>query len=109
MASAAEVLGGLKTRRSQFTQQQIALPVVVVVTGLLVLGPLLVLLKASLTPGAALPFDSWASTLENYAAAYSAPDTYRLAINTVWYASGSVAVGLVIASVMAFLAERTDI
>jgi iron(III) transport system permease protein len=100
---------GVGTRRRQLTQQQVVLPIVVVITMLLVVGPLLILVKSSLTPGTALPFDSWALTLANYGAAFGAADTYRLALNTLWYASGSVLEGLVLAGLAAWLTERSDL
>jgi iron(III) transport system permease protein len=109
MAYAADVLQGLRVRRGQLTQQQVVLPLIAAVTALLVLGPLLLLVRSSLTPGTALPFDTWAVTFDNYLTAFGSGDTYRLALNTVLYASGSVIQGLIIASLLAFLAERSDL
>lgn len=65
MAYAADVLQRVKGRRTQLSQQQVVLPILVVITGLLVVGPLLILVRSSFTPGSILPLDTSAMTLDN--------------------------------------------
>lgn len=75
----------------------------------LVLGPLAVLIHASFLPAGALPLSSAPMTLGNYVAAFGHADTYILVRNTLWYAGGSVALAVLLATGIAWLAERTDI
>ncbi|HEY0580671.1 MAG TPA: hypothetical protein VGE94_00715, partial [Chloroflexota bacterium] len=71
--------------------------------------PLVVLLLSSLKPASALPFDDTALTLANYAAVYLEPATYRLLLNTLLYAAGSLGLGLLLGLTLAWLLERTDV
>jgi iron(III) transport system permease protein len=93
----------------RITQQRVGLWLVGAVTALLTIGPLVVLVLASVRPGSAMPFETSALTLGNYVEAFVARDTRVLVLNTLWYAIGSVAEGLVIAAALAWLTERTDI
>jgi iron(III) transport system permease protein len=70
--------------------------------------PLLALLLTSLKREGAFPFDSNPLTLQHYVEVYLDPATYRLLLNTVLYAIFSLALGVVIASGIAWLVERTD-
>lgn len=89
--------------RQKFTLWALALLV-----SLLVLGPILVLLRSSLAPSGTLPFDGWGVTLEHYATIFTQPDNLQLAGNTLLYALGSVAIGVAIATAIAWATERTD-
>lgn len=95
--------------RRALTQERVALPVLILLTAVLVLGPLLVLIRTSLTPADSFPLDTLAVTLENFVAAYGSPATLRIALNTVWYAAGTVLLALALACAMAWLTERTDL
>ena len=95
--------------RSGVTQQKLALPVITLITGFLVIAPLLILFRTSFLPPGKLPFDTVEFTLNNFLVAYVNPATLRLLYNTVLYASGSVLLGLVIACFLAWLLERTDL
>ena len=95
--------------RSGITQQKLALPIITLITGFLVIAPLLILFRTSFLPPGKLPFDTVEFTLTNFLLAYVNPATLRLLYNTVLYASGSVLLGLVIACVLAWLLERTDL
>lgn len=75
---------------------------------ILVLGPLLVLLRASVAPSNTLPFDGWGVTAAHYAAIFTRADNLRLAGNTLLYALGSVGIGVALATIMAWTTERTD-
>jgi iron(III) transport system permease protein len=94
--------------RGSVTQQQIAMPLVTLVTVLLVVAPLLILLRSSLLPPGLLPFDSLSVTFKNFVTAYGEPATARLFLNTLYYAGGSVFFGLVVACLLTWLVERTD-
>lgn len=95
--------------RVRITQQQIALPVITLITAGLVVAPLLILFRTSLLPPGSLPFDSVGLTISNFTIAYLNPATLRLLYNTLLYAFGSVLLGLVIACALAWLLERTDL
>lgn len=47
-------------------------------------------------------------TFDNYEKVFGDPSTYRLLLNTIGYAAGSITFGLSIALVLAWLVERTD-
>jgi iron(III) transport system permease protein len=103
-----EAEGQARGRRA-LTQERVALPVLTLLTAVLVLGPLLVLVRTSLTPADSFPLDTWAVTLENFVAAYGSPATLRIALNTIWYAAGTVLLALALACAIAWLTERTDL
>jgi iron(III) transport system permease protein len=76
----------------------------------LVLTPLVALVFSSVrATGDRLPFEATSFTLANYVAVLTTPTTYRLLLNTVWYATGSVALALLLAVAFSFLLERTDL
>jgi iron(III) transport system permease protein len=79
------------------------------VVALLVVPVVLVVLLASLRPGAALPFDAAPLTLDNFVDLLADPFTYRLLLNTVLYAAVSLAIGMVLAVPLVWLVERTDL
>lgn len=97
-----------RTFVSRLTQQNAALAVLLLLVGILVLGPLLVLLRASFAPPGMTPLESSVFTLENYRAMLASPDTARLLWNTIVYAVGSVSVAVALATGIAWLTERTD-
>ena len=92
----------------RFDQQDMALRIVALIVSVLILGPILVLLRASLGPPGTLPFDGWGVTLAHYATIFTQPDNLRLAGNTLFYALASVAIGVAIATAIAWATERTD-
>ncbi len=93
---------------SRLTQQNAALIALLLLVSVLVLGPLLVLLRASFAPPGTTPLESGVLTLENYRAMLASPDTARLLWNTAVYAVGSVSVAVALATGIAWLTERTD-
>jgi iron(III) transport system permease protein len=95
-------------REGLLTQQQIVLPLLTLLAIVLVAAPLIVLLRSSLLPAGALPFDTLSLTFKNFAAAYGDSATLRLFLNTAYYAGGSVFLGLLLASALTWLVERTD-
>jgi len=82
--------------------------VIALLVAVLVIGPLLVLLRASVAPANTLPFDAWGVTLAHYSAIFTRADNLRLAGNTLLYALGSVSIGVALATAIAWTTERTD-
>jgi len=76
----------------------------------LVIVPLITLLYASIkSTEDKLPFETTATTLGNYALVFSSPATPAILLNTLLFTVGSLAVGLPLAIVFAWLLERTAI
>jgi iron(III) transport system permease protein len=79
-------------------------------TGLLLLlvgVPLLMVVLMSLRTG--FPGEGGPLTLANFAAVYSTPATYRILLNTLLFALGTVLVTLVFSVPLVWLLNRTDI
>ena len=70
--------------------------------------PLLFMLTASVQPGGGLPFPPHGFTLEKWQLVFSDPLTYRLFMNTMVYAIGSMLVGMTLAFILSWLLGRTD-
>ena len=79
-----------------------------VLLALLIAGPLLALLVTSVQPRSSALFSFSAPTLENYRDVMLRPGTLQLIANTLGFAGGSVILGILIATLIAFLTERTD-
>lgn len=90
------------------TQQQVVLPLLVFSAVVLVVAPLIILLRSSFLPAGELPFDALSLTFTNFAAAYADAATLKLFLNTTYYAGGSVLLGLILAGLLTWLVERTD-
>jgi len=95
-------------RGGGLSQQTVALWLLLAIVAGLVVGPILVLLRTSLAPAGTLPLESAAVTFQHYATILGSRDTIRLVSNTLGYAVGSVTIGVAIATVLAWLTERTD-
>ncbi|RDI53829.1 ABC transporter permease [Microvirga subterranea] len=78
------------------------------VVATLVLGPVIVLLRASLAPPDVLPFETSIFTLDNFRQIFAGNDTVNLLTTTIAYAAGSVLLGVGAAALVAWLTERTD-
>jgi iron(III) transport system permease protein len=63
---------------------------------------------ASFRPGLTLPFQAGDWTVGNFVTAFGSAFTYRLLLNTLYYTFASLALGLSIALLFAWLVERTD-
>jgi iron(III) transport system permease protein len=75
----------------------------------LVAGPLLMLLFSSFrATGHTLPFEATTFTFDNYVIVFTSGLTYRLLGNTLWYASGSLVLGLSLGATLGWLIERTN-
>ncbi|WP_414472387.1 ABC transporter permease [Microvirga sp. M2] len=79
-----------------------------IVVATLVLGPIIVLLRASLAPQDVLPFETSTFTLANFRQIFAGNDTLALLATTIAYAAGSVVLGVGAAALVAWLTERTD-
>ena len=80
------------------------------VVSYLVLVPLIMLLYASVkSTEDKLPFEATGMTLANYATVLTSPATLPIFVNTFFFTAGSLAVGLPLAILMAWLLERTAI
>src|SRR6266536_2112895 len=76
----------------------------------LVLVPLLMLLYASVkSTEDKLPFESTVTTLSNYTAVFTSSSTLPIFLNTLFFTAGSLAIGLPLAILLAWLLERTVI
>ncbi len=82
----------------------------VITVSYLVLVPLFMLLYASIkSTEDKLPFESTVTTLGNYAAVFTSPATLPIFFNTILFTAGSLAMGLPLAILLAWLVERTAI
>jgi iron(III) transport system permease protein len=80
------------------------------VVSYLVLVPLIMLLYASVkSTEDKLPFEATGVTLANYATVLTSPATLPIFVNTFFFTAGSLAVGLPLAILMAWLLERAAI
>ncbi len=96
------------TRRLSFRSLTLGLTLIIVTY--LVLIPLFMLLYASFkSTEDKLPFESTVTTLGNYAAVFTSPSTLPIFLNTLLFTAGSLAVGLPLAILLAWLLERTAI
>ena len=69
--------------------------------------PLIMVVLMSLRTG--FPGEGGPLTLANFIAVYSAPSTYKILLNTLLFAFGTVIVGLAFAVPLVWLLNRTDI
>src|SRR4051794_31195473 len=90
----------------RFSQQGVTLTLLLAVVGILVLGPLLVLVRASFAPSGTTPCETSVFTLDNYRAMLASADTFNLILNTIIYAIGSVSIAVALATAIAWLTER---
>jgi iron(III) transport system permease protein len=69
--------------------------------------PLVMVVLMSLRSG--FPGEGGPLTLANFITVYSAPSTYKILLNTLWFALGTVVVALAFAVPLVWLLNRTDI
>ncbi len=92
----------------RLNQERVVLLLLCAVIGVLVLGPVIVLIRTSFTPPESMPLETIALTLENFVTLLVSSNTVRLVLNTVIYALSSMAIGVSIATFVAWCTERTD-
>ena len=96
------------TRR--LSARSLALGLTLLIVSYLVLVPLFMLLYASIkSTEDKLPFEATGATLANYAAVFTSPSTLPIFVNTFLFTAGSLAIGLPLAILLAWLLERTAI
>lgn len=93
---------------SRWNQQFVTLLILLVVVGALVLGPVLILIRASFAPTGVMPLETWQFTIEHYVALATSESTWKLVYNTLIYALASMGIGVAIATAIAWCTERTD-
>lgn len=89
-------------------QQKFVLAILSATVALLVLGPVVVLIRASFTPAESMPLETITVTVANYVTLLVSSSTVRLVINTIVYALSSMVLGVVVATFVAWCTERTD-
>lgn len=94
--------------RSRWGQQEITLILLLIFVGLLVLGPVFILLRTSFVPAGTMPLETWRFSLEHYVELVSSQSTWELVLNTAVYALTSMGIGVAIATAIAWFTERTD-
>ncbi len=96
------------SNRRGFDQQRLVLLALSAVVAVLVIGPVLVLLRTSFAPADLMPLETLAFTVENFVTLLASSNTVRLVVNTLIYALSSMAIGVAIATFVAWCTERTD-
>jgi iron(III) transport system permease protein len=92
----------------RWSQQTVVLFLLLLLVGALVLGPILILVRASFAPEGTMPLETWRFSLEHFHALLTSGTTWRLVRNTMVYALCSMAIGVSIATCIAWFTERTD-
>ena len=96
--------------KRRLSARSLAFGATTAVVSYLVLVPLLMLLYASIkSTDDKLPFESTGTTLANYTAVLTSPSTLPIFLNTSLFTAGSLAIGLPLAILLAWLLERTAI
>src|SRR6186997_2041178 len=94
----------------QFSTRSAVLILTTGIISYLVLVPLIMLLYASVkSTEDKLPFESTGMTLANYVTVLTSPSMLSIFLNTFLFSAGSLAIGVPLAGVMAWLLERTAI
>ena len=94
----------------KLSARSVAFGLTLITVSYLVLVPLLMLLYASVkSTEDKLPFESTVTTLSNYAAVFTSSSTLPIFLNTLFFTAGSLAIGLPLAILLAWLLERTAI
>ena len=82
----------------------------VIVLTLLIIPPIGMLVFSSFRATAdKLPFEATDYTFANYIKVFTSTVTYRLLLNTAWFAVGTITVAMGLAVVFAWFLERTDL
>ncbi|WP_173934694.1 iron ABC transporter permease [Chelativorans sp. Marseille-P2723] len=92
-----------------FSQQNVVRGLLLLFVSALVLGPVLILIRASVSPAGVMPLETNRVSLEHFQNLLTSGSTWRLIVNTLQYALVSMSIGVGIATILAWLTERTDI
>ena len=110
LVSRTRVLPAPFLLRVGFSGRSWAFGLTLLIVSYLVIVPLITLLYASIkSTEDKLPFETTATTLANYALVFSSPATLPLLLNTLLFTLGSLAIGLPLAIIFAWLLERTAV
>lgn len=110
MISGALRIRGMAGRVTTAPWEKVIGIVVGVVVIFLVAVPLLMLVFSSFrSTGERLPFEATAFTLANYVQVFGSSTTYPVLLNSLWYALGSITLGLTLTMAFAWLLERTNV
>ena len=100
----------LQTNLTRLSFRSLVFASTLLVVSYLVIVPLLMLLYASVrSTEDKLPFEATATTLANYVLVFTNSSTLSILLNTLFFAAGSLAVGMPLAILFAWLLERTAI
>lgn len=100
--------GGSRAARA-FSQQNIVRALLLLFVSALVVGPVAILIRASVAPAGVMPLETSQFSLEHFRNLLTSGSTWRLVLNTLQYALVSMGIGVAIATALAWLTERTDI
>ena len=90
--------------------RKILLGVIIVIVACLVVPPIGMLVFSSIrSTGDTLPFEATGFTIANYIKAFSSGVTYRLLLNTAWFAVGTIVIAMGLAILFAWFLERTNV
>lgn len=92
----------------RLSQQAIIKAFLLLIVAALVLGPILILIRASLAPSGVMPLETSAFSFEHFQRLLSQSATWSLVLNTLYYAAVSMSLGVAIATAIAWCTERTD-
>ena len=110
LVSRTRVLTAPFNLRVAIAGRSLAFGFTLLIVSYLVIVPLITLLYASFkSTEDKLPFETTATTLANYALVFSSPATLPLLLNTLLFTLGSLAIGLPLAIIFAWLLERTAV
>lgn len=104
----AHVSALARSLAGSLTSQAAFLTAVTAVVLYLVLGPLVLAVFATFLPNGVLPSEARVLTFENYSQVFLDPRTWRLMVNTLIFAVGSLALGTSLAVLLSWLVERSD-
>lgn len=110
MNSATAIKTRPSTLKKGINVQLLAFWTITVVIAIFVIVPLGLLVVNSFRNVSVgdLEFSLQGLTLHNYIEAYSSPATFRMLLNSLWFAVGSMTLAMCMGGTLAFLAERTD-
>jgi iron(III) transport system permease protein len=90
--------------------RRILLLITVILVTIIIVPPIGMLLFSSIRSTKGLmPFETTSFTIQNYIEVFTSESTYRLLLNTTWYAVGTVLLSMAITVTLAWFLERTDV
>ena len=100
---------GYKREKTPISLMKLVSCLVILLTCYIVITPLFMLLYSSVgSAKGKLPFESFSFSLANYAEALGNPAFLKIVMNSLYFTAGSMAIGISLAVVLAWILERTD-